>query len=68
MHFEKFAGLKLLKNWRCYATGCGFPCRLLTKILNILKKARVPVVVVKQTGREQLNTKERRIALILAFF
>jgi len=59
--------LKLQKNWRGFAVGCGFHHRLLPNRLAELKKQRVPVVVVRQTGRELYKTKERLPALMVEY-
>jgi retron-type reverse transcriptase len=63
----KALGLKLKTNWRGFKFGCGFPARFLPKMLVALKKQRTPVVIVRQTGRELSNTKERLPYLILEY-
>jgi len=59
--------LRLQKNWRGFAYSCGFPRRFLMKNLGKLKNARVPVVVVRETGRELYRTKERLPYLLLEY-
>jgi len=63
----ELASLKLLSNWRGFEAGCGFPKSKLAQIVSGLKEQGVPLVIVKQTGRELYKTKERRIDLILEF-
>lgn len=60
-------GMKVQKNWRGFSSGCGFPRRYLPKILAELKKQRVPVVVVRETGRELYRAKERLPYLIIEY-
>lgn len=67
---EKLApllGLRLQKNWRGFACSCGFPRRFLRPNLGKLKQLRVPVVVVRETGRELYRTKERLPYLLLEY-
>jgi hypothetical protein len=54
-------------NWRGFAYSCGFPRRFLMPNLGKLKRLRVPVVVVRETGRELYRTKERLPYLMLEF-
>jgi retron-type reverse transcriptase len=63
----KTLGLRLKKNWRSFAYGCGFPQRFLTKMLAELKKQRVPVVIIRETGRELYKAKERLPYMILEY-
>lgn len=59
---EKLAGalgLHLRKNWRGFASACGFPQQHLQKMARKLKNLRLPTVIVRQTGRELYHTKER---------
>ena len=63
----KISGLKLLENWRGFGVGCGFPQSKLGQIVSGLKEQGVPVVIVKQTGRELYKTKERMIDLVIEF-
>ena len=67
LKLAKVTGLKLLENWRGFEAGCGFPKSKLGQIVSGLKEQGVPVVIVKQTGRELYKTKERLIDLILEF-
>jgi hypothetical protein len=60
-------GLRLQKNWRGFALSCGFPRRFLTKMLVKLKTHRLPVVIIRETGRELYKTKERLPHTILEF-
>jgi hypothetical protein len=60
-------GLKMQNKWRGFSFGCGFPRRFLPRILAELKKQRVPVVVVRETGRELYKAKERLPYLILEY-
>lgn len=59
--------LKLQKNWRGFAWGCGFQRRLLAPLLAELQNQRVPIVIVRQTGRELCGTKERLPALMMDY-
>ena len=61
------AGLVLHAKWRGYQYGCGFPARCLDKIAERLRKSRVPLVIVRQTGRERYKTKERVLYLIVEY-
>ncbi|MDZ7319997.1 MAG: reverse transcriptase/maturase family protein [candidate division KSB1 bacterium] len=61
------AGLRLQKDWRGFAYGCGFPRRLLMKVLAELKRQKIPAVIVRETGRELYKTKERLPELILEY-
>ena len=63
----KAVDLKLLRKWRGFDAGCGFPQRHLNKIVFALKRERIPVVVVKQSGREMYKAKERLVDLILDY-
>jgi hypothetical protein len=58
-------GLRLQKNWRGFASSCGFPRRFLMLNLGKLKRLRIPVVVIRETGRELYRTKERLPYLLL---
>ncbi|MGH7492774.1 MAG: reverse transcriptase domain-containing protein [bacterium] len=64
---SRFLGLRLEKNWRGFACGCGFPRHLLPQMLVELKKHRLPVVVVRETGREVYKAKERLPELIIEY-
>lgn len=61
------AGLKVQSRWRGFAWGCGFPRRFLPRIMAELKKQRMPVVVVRETGRELYKAKERLPYLIVEY-
>ncbi|MBV6506263.1 MAG: hypothetical protein ILNGONEN_01836 [Syntrophorhabdaceae bacterium] len=63
----KALDLKLKTNWRGFKCGCGFPTRLLPKMLAKLKQQRMPVVIVRQTGHELSQTKERLFDVILEY-
>ncbi len=67
LKLAKASGLKLLENWRGFSVGCGFPKSKLGEIVSGLKEQGVPLVIVKQTGRELYKTKERIIDLVLEF-
>ncbi len=60
-------GVQLHENWRGFRAGCGFPRQDLIKMLAVLKSHRAPVLVVRETGRELHNAKERMPYLILEF-
>lgn len=60
-------GWHLHKNWRGFGVGCGFPRGQLRRVLVKLKEEGVPVLVVRQTGRELYATKERLPYLLLEF-
>jgi hypothetical protein len=59
--------LTLHQNWRGFAHGCGFPKRRLMAMLAELKKQRLPVVIVRETGRELYKAKERLPYMILEY-
>jgi hypothetical protein len=61
------ADLTLHKKWRGFAWGCGFPRGHLLRVLNQLKRQKVPVVVVRETGRLLYHAKERLPALIVEY-
>lgn len=63
----KAFSLKLRNNWRGFKCGCGLPTRLLPKMLAKLKQQRMPVVIVRQTGRELSHTKERLLAELIEY-
>jgi len=63
----KALGLKLKPNWRGFKFSCGFPARFLPKMLDALKSQRMPLVIVRQTGRELSHTKERLLDLIVEY-
>ena len=67
LKLANISGLKLLENWRGFGVGCGFPKSKLGQIVSGLKEQGVPIVIVKQTGRELYKTKERMIDLVLEF-
>jgi len=59
--------LHLLSNWRGFGVGCGFPTSRLKQIVFELRQQRIPVVIVKQTGRERYTARQRSIDLIVEF-
>jgi hypothetical protein len=67
MKLAKALGLKLKTNWRGFARSCGFSQNKLPAVLSKLKAQRLPVVVVKETGRFLRHTKERLMAMIIEY-
>jgi retron-type reverse transcriptase len=63
----KVSDMKLKKHWRGFQCSCGFPQRFLPKILAELQEQRVPVVILRQTGRELSHTKERLLDLMVEY-
>lgn len=61
------AGLRVQPRWRGFARGCGFPQRLLLPVLAALKKQRLPVVLVRETGRAARHAKQRALDLIIEY-
>lgn len=61
------AGLRVQPQWRGFARGCGFPQRLLLPVLAALKKQRLPVVLVRETGRAARHAKQRALDLIIEY-
>lgn len=60
-------GLRVQEKWRGFAAGGGFHRNLLLEILAELKKLHIPVVVVRETGRELYKTKERLPEMIIEY-
>ena len=59
VRLSALTGFEVKKNWRGLSCGCGFPERLLKKVLDRLQRDSVSYIVVRQTGRELYNTRER---------
>ncbi len=63
----KALNLHLKQNWRGFACACGFPQKMLLPMLAELKKQRVPLVLLRETGREGRHAKQRALHLILEY-
>lgn len=51
-------GYKVQPKWRGFVSGCRFRKNLLPKVLCKLKENRLPVLVIRQNGRELYRAKE----------
>ncbi len=57
--------VNVIKGWRGYRHACGFPAKLLPRMVKKLEHAKIPVLAVRQTGRECLYAKERLPYMII---